>query len=149
MISPEPSGLLAPVPACFAGCKHIVALQPTFRRQLFLLTNRGLLIRLKITLWSPDTHLAYLDYAEQPEPSISAGAVRLGVFLRRLSEDDQYARVSLNAIDLFRDYERSYEAEWRPSQERQIFVRKFVDQEREKHRHVNRIYGYHIPSWIP
>ena len=112
--------------------------------------NQGLSIRLKITPWSADTYLAYLKCSRRVAILSSPQNIRVGIFLRRLTEDDQYARINLDGEDLLLDGENSYERTDRPTLERQLFVRKHVDSEEEKHCIVNRIYGYRIPdSWLP
>jgi len=56
------------------------------RRDPFSVTNRGLSIKLKITPWSADTYLIYLDCAK--ETGVDKKRVRVAIFLRRLTEDD-------------------------------------------------------------
>ena len=55
------SGLLAPSPAYFSKCYSIVLRESLNERGPFAMTNRGLSIRLKITPWTADTYLAYID----------------------------------------------------------------------------------------
>ena len=55
------------------------------------MTNRGLSLKLMAVSWVPDTYVARLDCTYQRQST-----KRLGIFLRRLDEDDQYARVAVN-----------------------------------------------------
>ena len=137
------SGLLAPGPAFFAGSEHTISRRSRKGRKPFSMTNRGLFIGLKITPWLADTYLAYLECS-------GSNHFNIGIFLRRLSEDDQYARINLNGGGLFRDTKYLYHNSDRPTLERELFVRRYVDSEEEKHCLVDRIYGYRIPdSWLP
>ena len=52
------------------------------------MTNRGLSLTLRALHWGPDTYVARLDCTYEQQYTR-----RLGIFLRRLDEDDQYARV--------------------------------------------------------
>ncbi len=69
------------------------------------MTNRGLSIKLKITPWSADTYLAYLDCAQKEIPTQQVG---VGIFLRRLREDDQYVRVNLSGKGIWVDADKKY-----------------------------------------
>ena len=78
-------GLLADSPAAFADCQHIKTVTSRKNGSPYSLTNRGLSIELLATPFKTDTYLVRLDCADD--------VFRLGIFLRRLNEDDQYARV--------------------------------------------------------
>ena len=88
-------GLLADRPAAFLNCQAITTVTPRAAHPPYSITNRGLFIKLTAIPYSTDTYLARLDCADGlllgdkgPEPD-----VHLGIFLRRLDEDDQYAKV--------------------------------------------------------
>ena len=89
-------GLLAPNPDVFADCEHIVSQSSRRGRSPYSMTNRGLSIKLLAVPSNVDTYFVRLDCADQrlaladDDPTQS----RLGMFLRRLHEDDQYARVT-------------------------------------------------------
>ena len=92
--SPQP-GLLAPKPKAFEKCHSMRDVGMRAARSPFSMTNRGLSIKLLATPWTVDTYLVRLDCADASslkEP-IPLDQVRLGIFLRRLHEDDQFARV--------------------------------------------------------
>ena len=52
------------------------------------MTNRGLSLKLRAVPWGPDTYVARLNCTYEQQYTKC-----LGIFLRRLDEDDQYARV--------------------------------------------------------
>jgi hypothetical protein len=87
-------GLLADSPAAFVNCHHIRTMTSRQGRSPYSLTNRGLSIKLLATQFTTDTYIVRLDCVDG---LLSAGFgladFRLGMFLRRLNEDDQYARV--------------------------------------------------------
>lgn len=88
MEADEGSGLLAPCPARFAGCGRIESTASTEGRQPFSVTNRGLSIQLPTRLESVGTYAAQLE-------CLGAGKVlMICIYLRRLGEDDQFARVT-------------------------------------------------------
>lgn len=97
------------------------------------MTNRGLSIHLNITPWSADTYLAYLECSTRRMISGSLKSLRIGIYLRRLSEDDQYARIDLNGEDLlFIDEDLLAESD-RPTLARQLFIRSDVNIQEEQH----------------
>ncbi|MCJ1311162.1 hypothetical protein MMC25_004832 [Agyrium rufum] len=88
-------GLLADSPKAFENCQNIRALTSRKGRSPYSLTNRGLTTKFIATQFSTDTYLVRLDCSDGPqvkdvEPGLE---LRLGMYLCRLSEDDQYARV--------------------------------------------------------
>ncbi|OCL13228.1 HET-domain-containing protein, partial [Glonium stellatum] len=91
----EQPGLLADSPAAFSNCQYIKAMTSRKGRSSYSLTNRGLSIKLMATQFTADTYIVRLDCTDGlllvDDGSIDE--LRLGMFLRRLSEDDQYARV--------------------------------------------------------
>ena len=88
-------GLLADSPAAFKDCQHIRTMTSRKGRSPYSLTNRGLSIKLMATQFSTDTYIVRLDCFDEllAAHDGSANEFRLGMFLRRLDEDDQYARV--------------------------------------------------------
>lgn len=117
------AGLLAPKPSHFKGRSGTVSSPSLNGREAFATTNRGLSISLEITPYAADTYLAFLDCRD--------AGYRTGIFLRRLDEDDQFARVNLYGIDgLYLDREFIYSdccAEFypRPMETRRIVVRSY------------------------
>lgn len=88
-------GLLADSPAAFANCHHVKTITSRKGRSPYSLTNRGLSIKLLATPFITDTYLVCLDCVDELLP-VGDGPLddlRLGIFVRRLYEDDQYARV--------------------------------------------------------
>lgn len=87
-------GLLADSPAAFVNCHQIRTMTSRQGRSPYSLTNRGLSIKLLAIQFTTDTYMVPLDCVDG---LLSAGFgladFRLGMFLRRLNEDDQYARV--------------------------------------------------------
>jgi len=110
-------------------------------REPFSMTNRGLSIKFNITPWSADTYLAYLDCAKQLSLSQQ---IRVGIFLRRLTEDDQYVRVNFSSKGLWLDTAGIYHRDDRPRWQRQLFVRQKLDQNRETDCLEKRAYGFKI-----
>jgi hypothetical protein len=74
----------------------------------------------------------------------------VGIFLRRLTEDDQYARVKVEGEDLMFDISNIYTKGNRPHAERNLFIRQKIDLKTEKSCLMDRVYGFRIPSaWFP
>lgn len=91
-------GLLADSPAAFQNCQYMRTITSRKRCSPYSLTNRGLSIKLMATPFTTDTYLVLLDCADGLLPAHDGPAdewdgFHLGMFLRRLDEDDQYARV--------------------------------------------------------
>ena len=88
-------GLLADSPQAFAKCQNVRPMVSRKGRSSYSLSNRGLSIKLMAAPFVADTYIVRLecDDAQLPADDCSAEELRLGMFLRRLSEDDQYARV--------------------------------------------------------
>lgn len=87
-------GLLADGPEAFAGCHSMRQVNVREGRTSYSLTNRGLSIKLPVIPWTTDVYLVRLDCID--EQGLATGpdnSTRLGMFLKRLNEDDQYARV--------------------------------------------------------
>ncbi|MCJ1273109.1 hypothetical protein MMC21_000898 [Puttea exsequens] len=91
-------GLLADNPSAFAHCQSTRAVNVRKGRAPYSMTNHGLSIKLLATPYTADTYLVRLDCMNEllPANSGSIGEYRLGMFLRRLAEDDQFARVKYN-----------------------------------------------------
>ncbi|KAI4232925.1 MAG: hypothetical protein L6R40_007247 [Gallowayella cf. fulva] len=87
----EQTSLLADSPAAFANCGTVRVWRGREGHFPFSMTNRGISIRLVVIPFLLDTYLAKLDCVDENlQPSTMK---RMGIFLRRLSHDDQYARV--------------------------------------------------------
>lgn len=142
------SGLLAPSPDRFAGSqKKWVSDPPVEGREPFSMTNYGLSIKLEITPWSADTYLAYLDCAA--EETDSDMKVRVGIFLRRLREDDQYVRMNYTSKGLWFDTDRNHRIQlWqdRPTRDRRLLVRQISDFHVETASLRSRVYGFKIAA---
>ena len=93
---PDQPGLLADSPEAFAKCQHIKTKISRKGHSPYSMTNRGLSIKLMATPFTTDTYLVRLDCADglSSDNDDPADGLRLGMFLRRLGEDDQYARVT-------------------------------------------------------
>ncbi|PPJ49626.1 hypothetical protein CBER1_02193 [Cercospora berteroae] len=132
------AGLLAPSPDHFVGCSLFRRRVPARGQKGFQMTNRGLSISFEMTPFSADIYLAFLH----SETGEAEKTLHLGIFLRRLGEEDQFARVSIdfkeNELDLhgrhslYFDRNHIYHAcyrefEPRPMKIEDIFVRKNLD----------------------
>ena len=91
-------GLLAESPVAFTNCQDIKPVSSRKGRSLFTLTNRGLSMKFMASPFTTDTYLVRLDCVDRSllRTRQQADDFRLGMFLRRLSEDDLYARVRHN-----------------------------------------------------
>ena len=98
-------GLLADSPAAFAECQYIVStpssntlmvrrgyLGPRYVEKPYSMTNRGLSIQMIAVQLEPDTYMVRLKCGVEAsiEPHEERG---LGMYMRKLCDDDQYARV--------------------------------------------------------
>ncbi|KAI0506175.1 HET-domain-containing protein [Xylaria bambusicola] len=83
-------GLLAHSPEAFSEAIGIRSQVHSRMQSPYTATNQGLSVTLKLTPWTADTYVAFLQCFRMCD-SINIG---LGIFLRRLRQDDQYARVS-------------------------------------------------------
>ena len=95
---PNQPGMLAVSPAAFTDCQHIRPIKSRSGQSTYHMTNRGLSIKLWAGPYSGDTYIARLDCVDSSQPSDvdDINQLRLGIFLRRLDEDNQYARVAQN-----------------------------------------------------
>ena len=106
-------GLLADSPKAFGNCQYVRTMTSRKGRSPYSLTNRGLSVKLMATQFTTDTYVVRLDCADELLLA-DAGPVddyRLGMFLRRLDEDDQYARVEQEG-KTFRQLKASF---WDPA----------------------------------
>ncbi|KAG9231096.1 heterokaryon incompatibility protein-domain-containing protein, partial [Amylocarpus encephaloides] len=91
---PNQPSLFADHPQAFASCRYIVAAPAMKGGSPYSLTNRGMSIRLMAAPYTTGIYVARLNCFNL---EMSAGGLppsfRLGIFLKRLNEDDQYARV--------------------------------------------------------
>jgi hypothetical protein len=121
------SGLFASHPAAFAHGGSVVQVQSRRDRSPYATTNRGVSISLLLTPVAVDLYLAQLscfDRAVMPQAvsripdsnratakapaTESAELYRVGIFLRRLSEDDQYCRVMHRGASLHQTLDESH-----------------------------------------
>ncbi|KAI0018094.1 HET-domain-containing protein [Xylariomycetidae sp. FL0641] len=94
------SGLLAKSPDNFADCSEVElphSIDRSVSASTFTMTNRGLSISLDLRPWAADTYLALLNCYTQGE---SSEPEKVGIYLSRCSEDDQYVRVNLGQRSL-------------------------------------------------
>ena len=89
-------GLLADSPSAFVNCFDVRRASSRRGCAPYSMTNRGLSLKLMAFPWGPDTYLARLECTYEQQSTH-----RLGIFLRRLDEDDQYARVAVNGRPIF------------------------------------------------
>lgn len=91
----EQCGLFADSPRAFKDCGKMKSMLSPKGRSPYSMTNRGLSIKLWMTPFKTDTYLACLECVDESllEDTASSDQYRLGMFLRRLAENDQYAKV--------------------------------------------------------
>ncbi|KAK5626878.1 hypothetical protein RRF57_002593 [Xylaria bambusicola] len=83
-------GLLAHSPEAFSDAADTRSQARSRVQSPYTATNQGLSITLLLTPWTADTYVALLECFKVYD----SGNIGLGIFLRRLRQDDQYARVS-------------------------------------------------------
>jgi len=125
-------GLPADSPDAFATCARMEAMTSRKGRSPYSLTNRGLSIVLTATPFMTDTYLVRLECVDRHilVEEEEGKQMRLGMFLRRLDEDDQFIRVRHNG-NTFSQAKASFwdEDTWRktmtgrPVQPMQVYVR--------------------------
>lgn len=121
-------------------------------REPFSMTNRGLSIKLTITPWLTDTYVAFLDCAEKGRAGVNQDrkTTRVGIYLRRLHEDDQYVRVRNGQKGLWFDTTGIQYRDDRPVSDRQLFVRQNGHLSCDKACLEDRVYGFRIsPANFP
>ncbi|KFY05904.1 hypothetical protein V492_08238, partial [Pseudogymnoascus sp. VKM F-4246] len=147
-------GLLADSPAAFAGCQHVQSITARKGNNPFTITNRGLSIKLMATPFAVDTYVVALNCVngQLVTDGSPVDSYRLGIFLRRLDEDDQYARVnqSGNTVVQLKASAWDYEVlkrlnTKRPAQEIEINVRQQVAKA-DENVYKDRINGFRIIS---
>ncbi|KAL8771265.1 MAG: hypothetical protein Q9209_003170 [Squamulea sp. 1 TL-2023] len=91
-------GLLADSPAAFANCQSVRILSSGGGFSAYSITNRGLSCKFVAKPYTPNTYLVRLNCVKTDiiEENETSQRCHLGMFLRRLDEDDQYARVTVN-----------------------------------------------------
>lgn len=96
------SGLLATAPEDFATCGSVKSTRLRKGRSAYRVTNRGVEITLNLTPWTLDTYFARIHCndlaANASDPA--AGGPMAGIFLQRLEEDDQYARIEVEGQEV-------------------------------------------------
>ena len=98
-IQPRHPGLLATSPEAFRDSSDIEVVRLRSARQPYSITNRGVSITLALTPWTVDSYLAVINCARTAGKA-ATDSPQMGIFLRRLYEDDQYARVAINGDEL-------------------------------------------------
>ncbi|KFY51743.1 hypothetical protein V497_08890 [Pseudogymnoascus sp. VKM F-4516 (FW-969)] len=147
-------GLLADSPAAFAHCQHIQSITARQGNSPFSMTNRGFSIKLMATPFMVDTYIVPLNCVDGR--LVKRGDIideyRSGIFLRRLNEDDQYARIRFGGETFMQlkasiwDHEVSKRLiTKRPVQEIEINVRQQVIKTNED-AYKDRINGFRIIS---
>lgn len=150
-------GLLADSPVAFVGCNYVLGMTRREGRPPYSITNRGLSIKLMASLFTSDTYLVRLDCTDQSAEKVSIYGKEncLGLFLRRLDEDDQYARVKyegnsvhpLGGFDEFAKHNErsSSHSTRRPYRQIEINVRQFYEERIYQHEfYEERINGFRI-----
>ncbi|KAL8982048.1 MAG: hypothetical protein Q9205_003337 [Flavoplaca limonia] len=95
----EQTGLLADNPAAFASCQDVRVLNSRGGHSSYAITNRGIWCDFVATPFVVDTYLVRLDCTADELQSWKGtvfAPLHLGMFLRRLDDDDQYARVRIS-----------------------------------------------------
>ncbi|KAI1398407.1 HET-domain-containing protein [Hypoxylon fuscum] len=137
-------GLLATSPDSFRDCKGMRGITRRSGNIVFSMTNRGLSITLNLRPWAVDTYLALIDCEEARQNGDGSTSQQLGIFLRRLEADDQYARVGLDGKDIYRNV---FKLSPRYSRDLPIYVRQ-VRIDTEKHANHERLNGFRVSSDI-
>ena len=133
-------GLLALSPEAFKDCDDIRAVRLRKAQPPYSITNRGVFITLSITSWNVDTYLAVLNCARNGAGQSS----RIGVFIRRLYEDDQYARVSINGEEMLDDALIQTNRAAASTTSVPFHVRQIPLLPGEEHYLLDRIYGFRL-----
>ncbi|KAK4575370.1 hypothetical protein LTR86_001224 [Recurvomyces mirabilis] len=143
-------GLLAMDPDAFKTCSEVVTMSSRRRGSSYSITNRGLSIKLAATPFETDTYLVRLDCIDHQQSADQA--VHFAFLLRRLQEDDQYARVRCGVntflkrdASLWSNEQRSTSRQGRPMQHLQINVRQSFRPDRQLDR-MSRVHGFRIAT---
>ena len=121
----ESPGLLAPSPAHFPSRNEAETKQFVRKRhESYSMTNQGLSIELNLTPWYAMIYLALLDIECVDRTGNRLG---LGIFLRSLDEEGQYARIKFDGRDLHTDNHASLVFdEMRPYRKVRVKVRQSI-----------------------
>ncbi|KAL9037907.1 MAG: hypothetical protein Q9180_003456 [Flavoplaca navasiana] len=106
----EQTGLLAASPNVFASCQNVELSTSRACHSSYTITNRGLTCAFVATPFIVDTYLVRLDCFNNPDPLASGIPMylHLGMFLRRLDDDDQYSRVRIKK----RTFRQNHSLSW-------------------------------------
>jgi hypothetical protein len=101
-IDPKYPGILAKEPKNFADCISVKLTSLHQGKSAYTITNRGVWITLNLAQWTLHTYLARIHCFDRSKTTgDTTNAEELtGIFLRRLDEDDQYARVKVDGQEL-------------------------------------------------
>lgn len=115
-------GLLAESPAAFQECQNVMVADSRQDRSPYTMTNRGLSIQLLAIPFLVDTYLARLNctYGSTRPGVLSPDDTRIGIFIRRLGGDDQYARVTYQGQTFVQAVTATWTVETRGSGHRQL-----------------------------
>ncbi|ERF70325.1 hypothetical protein EPUS_09369 [Endocarpon pusillum Z07020] len=141
------SGLLAPSPVYFSRCHCVTSGESLDGRRPFAMTNRGLSISLKITPWAADTYLAYIDCTDRIMDQEPAA---MGIFIRRLSQEDQYTRINIHQDGLWRYSRKASQSQDGPAEERLLYIRQNLSTDIERPYLNKNRYGFRLTrGWLP
>lgn len=93
-------GLLAESLDQFRGCGSMIPTRFRRGKSSFSLTNRGISITLNLEHWTLDTYMARIHCIDSICKQNDNNKEMTGIFLRRLDEDDQYARIQIDGKDV-------------------------------------------------
>ena len=89
----DQTGLLADSPDAFFLCQNVRVSNSRGGHSSYTMTNRGLSCSFIVLPFIVDTYLARLDCTDEPQVHDEP---HFGMFLRKLADDDQYARVRVD-----------------------------------------------------
>lgn len=104
-------GLLAPSLECFADSGDVENVRVRSGREPYTMTNRGLSIKLALVPYYTDTYVAMI-HCSRDSKTRRNGQRFMGIFLRHLYEDDQYARVAVSEQQLLNDVHSVMKGTW-------------------------------------
>lgn len=107
-------GLLAPRPENFASSGDVESTSERIGRRAYSVNNRGVYGKIPLIPYTLDTYLTFLPCVRRNPGGQTA---LIGIFLRRLHEDDQYMRVPMDGNDFMQNTE-----EWVRSHGRNSYV---------------------------
>ena len=147
-------GLLADSPEAFKDCQRVLTKTSRGGRSPYSLTNRGLSMELIVAQFVVDTYVALLECDDEGVSPVDGYAeeLRLGIFLRRLNEDDQYARVEYKGKTFMRFNASTWDQEAmaplqaeRPVERIKINVRQTIT-ESNIDDYKDRVHGFRIAT---